>query len=203
MPTTSEIIAAVYKKYLGSKAQTLARIQKEDRQRSQEDPDYEMSGITKKDVDDWFLNHDQLAPALKAPYKTISNSSVADEPKNTFQVDLFNFKYEQKVNFQDNPPPPSGLIAVDVFTKQVFVVPMRNKLATTWKDAMDKIVDKMGPPQFIMTDPDSSITSIEMDEWFRRNKDVRHIMTRRHAAFAEREPCETSSKSCIRRSSWR
>ena len=75
---------------------------------------------------------------------------------------------------------------MDVFTKQVFVVPMRNKLATSWKDAMDKIVDKMGRPQFIMTDPDSSITSIEMDEWFRRNKDTKHIMTRRHAAFAER-----------------
>ena len=185
MPTKSEIIEATYKKYLGSRAQTLARIKKEDQRRSEEDDDYEPSGITKKDVDDWFLNHDQLAPALKAPYKTRFNSFVADEPRNTFQVDLFNYKYEQK-DFPDNPPPPHGLIAVDVFTKQVFVVPMRNKLATSWKDAMDKIVDKMGRPQFIMTDPDSSITSIEMDEWFRRNKDIKHIMTRRHAAFAER-----------------
>ncbi len=37
-----------------------------------------------------------------------------------------------------------------------------------------------------MTDPDASITSIEIDERFRRNKDMRRIMTRRHTAFAER-----------------
>ena len=37
-----------------------------------------------------------------------------------------------------------------------------------------------------MTDPDASITSVEIDERFRRNKDIKHIMTRRHAAFAER-----------------
>ena len=92
MPTKSEIIEATYKKYLGSRAQTLARIKKEDQRRSEEDDDYEPSGITKKDVDDWFLNHDQLAPALKAPYKTRFNSFVADEPRNTFQVDLFNIQ---------------------------------------------------------------------------------------------------------------
>ena len=37
-----------------------------------------------------------------------------------------------------------------------------------------------------MTDPDASITSVEIDEWFKRNKPIHHIMTRRHAAFAER-----------------
>ena len=37
-----------------------------------------------------------------------------------------------------------------------------------------------------MTDPDASINSIEIDEWFRRNSGIKHIMTRRHAAFAER-----------------
>ena len=90
MPTKVEIIGATYKKYLGSKAQTLARIKKEDQRRSEEEEDYEPSGITKKDVDEWFLNHDQLAPALKAPCKTIYNSFVDNEPRNTFQVDLFN-----------------------------------------------------------------------------------------------------------------
>ena len=129
-------------------------------------------------MDNWFLNNDQLAPSLKAPYKTKFNSFVAPGPKHTFQVDLFNFKYEQEVNFPKNPPSPHGLVCVDVFTKQVQVVPLWDKSAVSWRDALDKLN--------IMTDPDASITSVEIDEWFRRNEDVKHIMTRRHAAFAER-----------------
>ena len=37
-----------------------------------------------------------------------------------------------------------------------------------------------------MTDPDSSITSNEMDVWFRDNRDIQRVMTRRHAVFAEK-----------------
>ncbi len=111
---------------------------------------------------------------------------MAPGPKHTFQVDLFNFRYEQEVNFHKNPPPPHGLVCVDVFTKQVQVVPLNDKTAGSWREALDKLITKMGRPQNIMTDPDASITSVEIDVWFRRHKDIRHIMTRRHAAFAER-----------------
>ena len=182
----NEIIANTYKKYLGSRAQTLDRIKIDDKKKNDADPTYAPSGITKKDVDSWFLNNDQLAPALKAPYKTKFNSFVAPGPKHTFQVDLFNFKYEQKVNFAKKPPPPHGLVCVDVFTKEVQVVPLNDKTAVSWREALDKLIDKMGRPRNIMTEPDASITSVEIDEWLRRNKDIRHIMTRRHAAFAER-----------------
>ena len=67
MPTKNEIIEHVYKTYLGSRAQTLGRIKSDDKKRSEKVPPEELSGITKKDVDNWFLNHDQLAPALRAP----------------------------------------------------------------------------------------------------------------------------------------
>ena len=100
MPTKNEIIGNVYKKFLGSRAQTLDRIKSDDKKKIEA----ERSGITKQDVDHWFLNNSQLAPALKAPYKTKFNSFVAPEPKHTFQIDLFNFKYEQEVNFKKNPP---------------------------------------------------------------------------------------------------
>ena len=111
---------------------------------------------------------------------------MAPDPKHTFQIDLFNFNYEQKVNFKKNPPPPHGLMCVDVFTKEVHVVPMNEKNRFEWMAAIEKCLVKMGRPKIIMTDPDSAITSTEMDEWFIRNNDVKHIMTRRHAAFAER-----------------
>ena len=77
-------------------------------------------------------------------------------------------------------------MCVDVFTKQAQVVPPMDKTAKSWRDALNELVAKMGRPLNIMTDPDASITSVEIDEWFRRNSDTRHIMTRRHAAFAER-----------------
>jgi hypothetical protein len=141
MPTKNEIIIGnVYKKYLGSRAQTLDRIKSDDKKKIEAEekkqaankeykPDFSgVSGITKKDVDHWFANNDQLAPALKAPYKTKFNSFVAPDPKHTFQIDLFNFNYEQKVNFKKNPPPPHGLMCVDVFTKEVHVVPMNEKI---------------------------------------------------------------------------
>ena len=123
---------------------------------------------------------------MKAPYKTKFNSFVAPGPKHTFQVDLFNFKYEQQINFKKKPPPPHGLVCVDVFTKEVQVVSMKGKSAVDWRDALDKLISKMGEPQIIMTDPDASINSNEIDEWFLRHKGIKHIMTRRHAAFAER-----------------
>ncbi len=187
MTTKDQIIASVYKKYLGSRSQTLDRIKSDDKKKSEADPSYVKSGITKQDVDKWFLTNDQLAPATKAPYKTKFNSFVAPGPKHTFQVDLFNFRYEQEINFKKNPPPPHGLVCVDVFTKQVHVVPLQDKTAVSWRDGLEQLIAKMGRPQIIMTDPDASITSVEIDEWFRRNKDIKHIMTRRHASFAERE----------------
>ena len=127
MPTKNEIIRNTYKKYLGSKAQTLDRIQQMDKKKSEEDEDYEPTGITKKDVDNWFKNNHQLAPALKAPYQTRYNSFVAPGPKHTLQVDLFTFKYEQGDPDFKVKPPPHGFVCVDVFTKEVNVVPMEEK----------------------------------------------------------------------------
>ena len=71
------MIASVYKKSLGSKAQTLDRIKSEEKKKSEADPQCVKLGITKADVDAWFLRNDQLAPATKAPYKTKFNSFVA------------------------------------------------------------------------------------------------------------------------------
>ena len=63
---------------------------------------------------------------------------------------------------------------------------MEDKTAVAWKNGVNDIVHALGKPKIIMTDPDSSITSNEMDEWFRNNKDVEHVMTRRHAVFVEK-----------------
>ena len=48
MPTKNEIIGNVYKKYLGSRAQTLDRIKSDDKKKIEAVPPEEPSGITKK-----------------------------------------------------------------------------------------------------------------------------------------------------------
>ena len=48
MPTKTEIIGNVYKKYLGSRAQTLHRIKSDDKKKREADPPEEPSGITKR-----------------------------------------------------------------------------------------------------------------------------------------------------------
>ena len=63
MQTKNEIIGHVYKKFLGSRAQTLDRIKSDDKKKSEAVPPEEPSGITKKDVDHWFANNDTLASA--------------------------------------------------------------------------------------------------------------------------------------------
>ncbi len=59
MPTKNETIANVYNKYLRSRAH---RIKSDDKKKSEADPECEPSGITKRDVDHWFLNNDHPQP---------------------------------------------------------------------------------------------------------------------------------------------
>ena len=177
MPTKDEVIELFYKRWEEGAQHLYKRIR--------DDPDYNTKGITVKDITEW-IQRSHLTVKPKFYYKGQLNSFVAPGPKHTFQVDLFNFNYEQKVNFEDNPPPPHGLIAVDVFTKEAHVVPIESKDGAHWMRAMNEIIEKMGRPKAIMTDPDSSITGNEMQEWFRRNNDTQHTLTRHHAAVAER-----------------
>ena len=182
MPSKNDIIKNVYTTYYGTKGETLEQIK--------DDPDYDEYKITKKDVDPWFLTS-HLTEGSKKPEKNKFNSFVAKEPLHVIQVDLFNYSFNQKLDKDDlkiwkKQPQPYGLIGIDIFTKQVHVVPIEEKTAVDWKRGVNEIVKVLGKPKIIMTDPDSSITSNEMEEWFRNNKEVQHVMTRRHAVFAEK-----------------
>ncbi len=87
-----------------------------------------MPVIRPKDADYWFKDsHLTLDP--KYYYKREFNSFVAPGPKHTFQMDLFNSKFEQEQPEFESPPPPHGIISVDVFTKQVHVVHVLTKHA--------------------------------------------------------------------------
>ncbi len=48
MPPKSDMIPSAYEKCLGSRAETLDRAKSEDKQKSEADPTYVKSGITKR-----------------------------------------------------------------------------------------------------------------------------------------------------------
>ena len=105
MPTKSDVIKDVCTTYYGTKAETWEHIT--------DDPDYEDYGITKKDVDQWFLTS-HLTEGLKKPEKSKYNSFVPNEPLHVIQVDLFKYSFNQKLDKDDlkiwkKQPPPYGL----------------------------------------------------------------------------------------------
>ena len=179
-PTKEAIIKGVYSRFKGTLAQTYKRI-KEDPKYSADDMPY----ITLKDVDYWF-KHNHITLDSKYYYKREFNSFVAPRPKHTFQIDLFNFNYEQDQPEFEEDVPKSGLMCIDVFTKEVHVVPVPSKHAIEWEKAINECISKMGRPKIIMTDPDASMKGVVIDEWFKRNSDIKQVLTRHHASFAER-----------------
>ena len=133
--------------------------------------------ITKDDVKQWSdENVDRLKP-MKG-----GNSYVAPEAKYEFQVDLFNYDFEQP----KNPMIPLyGLLAIDSFSKYVHVVPIDRKLASQWKKALNEVFEVMGTPKVIYSDPDASILSTDMKK-FLKDKGIDLITTLEHAPIAER-----------------
>ena len=81
---------------------------------------------------------------------------------------------------------PYGIIAINTFTKKLYVDSMKLKVASAdWKPVMDRVIEKLGKPKVIYTDPDSSLLSNALKKWFADNK-IENVITRQHAAVAER-----------------
>ena len=134
--------------------------------------------ITKDDVKQWFdENVDRLKP-MKG-----RNSYVAPEAGYEFQVDLFNYDFEQPK--KNGMVPLYGLLAIDSFSKYVHVVPIDRKLVSHWKRALNAVFEVMGNPKVIYSDPDASILSTELQK-FLKDKGIDLITTLEHAPIAER-----------------
>ena len=81
---------------------------------------------------------------------------------------------------------PYGIIAINPFTKKVHIESTLGKHGKDdWKPALQKIIEKLGKPKSIYTDPDASVLGNEVREWCKKNNIVSTI-TRQHAAVAER-----------------
>ena len=62
--------------------------------------------------------------------------------------------------------PPYAVIAIDSFTKKMHVEPMTLNQGKDWREALDKIVAKLGKPKVMYSDPDSSLGGNEIKGWF-------------------------------------
>jgi hypothetical protein len=189
------MIKAVYEERAGSQKLVLQRVRAKHPEIAKE--------FTAKDVSRWFLEHLNTQKKQRG-----YNSYVAPEPLHELEMDLMEYKYKQPPKERVTVPAelkglpgekvdrakiraeteahPYALVAVDPFTKKIAVEPMKLKTAgKDWIPAVNAIIEKLGKPKVIFTDPDASVLSGSMKKWF-EDHNVKSVITRQHAHMAER-----------------
>ena len=163
MSDKNKIISNIYKEYYGSRRDTFEEAKKKD------------PSITYEDIKDWF-NKNFIRKTNLRGY----NSFIASEPYEEFQMDLF------FINDLDNQDYKIGLLMVDIFSKYMTVVPVKTKQPDDILQAIKDGIDNMGgKPLVFYTDEEGSFTSKLVKNYFLDNH-IQHIITRGHAAVAER-----------------
>jgi hypothetical protein len=130
--------------------------------------------ITLEDVKKWKEQNLHRTKQLRG-----YNSYIASEPKFEYQIDPFYVNLEgQKFS--------KGVLAVDIFTKHVEVIPVMDLTKDSILSALHEIFNKMGKPKMIYTDEDTAIGAPSVQQWF-EEQGIKHITTRTHASQAERQ----------------
>ena len=78
------------------------------------------------------------------------------------------------------------MLAVDIFTKHVEVIPMMENKKEDILMAFHEIFHKVGKPTMIYSDEDTSIGAPIVQQWL-GEQDIKHVITRTHASQAERQ----------------
>ena len=140
-----------------------------------EDAKKKDKSITYVDIQAWFKRNIERKTQLKG-----YNSFIASEPKQEYQCDLF------FMNYLNDPEFSKGLLMVDIFTKFVSIIPINSRTANTLLDAMKESMLKMGgTPQTLYTDDEGGLRD-QLIQNYLKDQNIRHIVTRSHAAVAER-----------------
>ena len=143
--------------------------------------------ITMAEVRKWYLENNIGALKIQTGF----NSYVAPTTDHELQVDLFEYKFKQPERPKMNHTlidgkeydvgramarslakvDPYGIIAINPFTKKVHVESVLGKSGRDdWKPALQKIIDKMGKPKSIYTDPDASVLGHEVRAWCKQKR---------------------------------
>ncbi len=131
--------------------------------------------ITLKYVQEWFRTNvgNKAQPGG-------TNSFIAPHAYYEYQIDLFRIKdlKNQKYTW--------GCVCVDIFSKFAAVVPMLDNKGGPAAAAIIESFTQMGKkPELLYTDGETSFNSYALQEYYEEQK-IKHYITRKHAAFAER-----------------
>jgi hypothetical protein len=161
-----KIIAQVYNDPLGfgSNANTLKDARKID------------PSITLQDVIKW-----KEANIERVKQLNVYNSYIPKEPYDEYQVDLFFMNGLRDQEYK------VGLLMVDVFTKYTEVIQIKDKTEGSLLSALMEGFHKMGrKPKTIYSDDEPALSSKYTKQFFKENN-ITFLITRTHAAFAERQ----------------
>jgi hypothetical protein len=163
MSDKNKIISSIYKDNYGSRKDTLEEARKKD------------PSITYEDVKNWFDKNFVRKTNLRG-----FNSFIASEPYEEFQMDLF------FINDLENQDYKIGILIIDIFSKYMTVIPLKTKQPDDILQAIKDGIDNMGgKPLVFYTDEEGSFNSKIIKQYFIDNH-IQHIITRGHAAVAER-----------------
>ena len=135
------------------------------------------STIKISDVKDWYERNIDRKKQLRG-----FNSYISKGPLDEFEVDLFDVRYLKEMAHGY----PYGFLAIDNFTKYMWIIPIENKFTPELIRAMGAIVKAMGKPKKIYSDDEPGMDqSIEFPKWLEEHN-ITQIVTRGHANTAER-----------------
>jgi len=104
------------------------------------------------------------------------NSWVPFGPREEFQVDLADFGADSDYRF--------ALLAIDVFTKKLVVVPIKAKSSEATAEAFDYVLSELDVPNFVYTDDGGEFQGA-FDSKLAKYL-IEHVVSRTPAAFVER-----------------
>ena len=134
--------------------------------------------ITLEDVKTFFNNNVSKKDNLKG-----YNSFVAPHNYYEFQADLF---FVNDDEFLENQKFKVGMIMIDIFSKYMWVVALKSKsegdVAAGLIECFYKMLKK---PKILYTDDEGALNSNAIQKYL-KDENIKHIITRSHAAYAER-----------------
>jgi transposase InsO family protein len=155
-----EIIEKIYKENYYPNTDELYKILKKDN-----------ISVTKKQVKA-FLDKKDEEQIQKIQNKDPKKSGhiVASYENQLWQIDIFILaKYEKwNKSYQDM------LCAIDVFTRKIYCVKMKNKESETVLESFEKMIKIGGVPQQLVSDTDSAFTSNKFKQ-FIEHKKINHV----------------------------
>ena len=137
----------------------------------------QLNSITLEDTKKWL---EKQKGRQTKPYQGF-NSYVADGPLEEVQVDLADFTRSAA----ENNGYRYCLVAVDVFTKMLWGVPIKNKKPEECVRAFKEVLDKIGIPKQIYHDNEGSFSSTEFIRLI-NSHNIKQIIVSTKAPFAER-----------------